>query len=151
MKVNFVYLSRKIFLELLQSKLRIYRIHFFCFQSIYINNNTTVVFETKNWITTSYINILCVKHMQDYFTIFRYRVRTSGSRSRSRSLEKRDRRDSLKDKDITSKPGTPTHDTNHGETDGRINNNVPNVPSAVQGSKKRCRDFDEKGKRSNVF
>lgn len=72
-------------------------------------------------------------------------MRTSASRSRSRSLEKRDRRDSAKDKDATSKPGTPTQDSNHGDMDVRLSGagqNLQNVP----GNKKRCRDFDEKGR-----
>lgn len=78
-------------------------------------------------------------------------MRTSGSRSRSRSIEKRDRKDSLKDKETTSKPGTPTHDSNLGDADGRNNNNGQNLQNISQGSKKRCRDFDEKGKNKCLY
>ncbi|KAJ8982215.1 hypothetical protein NQ317_013517 [Molorchus minor] len=79
----------------------------------------------------------------------RYR-RTSGSRSRSRSADKRDRRDSLKDKEKekeSSRPGTPTQDSNHGDMDLRLTNSTQSIQSVVvqQGNKKRCRDFDEKG------
>ncbi|CAG9862332.1 unnamed protein product [Phyllotreta striolata] len=73
----------------------------------------------------------------------RYRNRSSMSRSRSRSMEKRDRRDSGKDKDNGSRAGTPTQDANP-DLDGRLG--TQSVPSVVvPGSKKRCRDFDEKG------
>ncbi|XP_023311914.1 zinc finger protein swm isoform X3 [Anoplophora glabripennis] len=78
----------------------------------------------------------------------RYRTRATASRSRSRSLEKRDRRDSLKEKEKEpSRPGTPTQDSNHGDMDLRLTNSTQSIQSVVvqQGSKKRCRDFDEKG------
>ncbi|KAJ8916686.1 hypothetical protein NQ315_000331 [Exocentrus adspersus] len=70
--------------------------------------------------------------------------RSSLSRSRSRSLEKR--RDALKEKE-PSRPGTPTQDSNHGDMDLRLTNSTQSIQSVVvqQNSKKRCRDFDEKG------
>lgn len=63
-------------------------------------------------------------------------------------MEKREHRDLLrdKDKDGSSKPGTPTQDSNHGEMDLRLTNSTQSIQNVVpQGSKKRCRDFDEKG------
>nr|XP_008195644.1 PREDICTED: LOW QUALITY PROTEIN: RNA-binding protein 26 [Tribolium castaneum] len=82
----------------------------------------------------------------------RYRNRTpprSTSRSRSRSAEK-SRKDSFKDKDAKeghSRPGTPTQDSNHGDMDLRLTNSTQSIQSVVvqQNSKRRCRDFDEKG------
>ncbi|KAL3270663.1 hypothetical protein HHI36_021191 [Cryptolaemus montrouzieri] len=79
----------------------------------------------------------------------RYRNRSverSRSRSRSRSTEK-PRRDSAKDKDREhSRPGTPTQDSNHGETDLRLSTSAQSVHSCVvPPGKRRCRDFDEKG------
>jgi RNA-binding protein 26 len=82
----------------------------------------------------------------------RYRNRTpprSASRSRSRSAEK-PRKDGFKDKDAKeghSRPGTPTQDSNHGDMDLRLTNSTQSIQSVVvqQNSKRRCRDFDEKG------
>ncbi|KAK9887320.1 hypothetical protein WA026_021628 [Henosepilachna vigintioctopunctata] len=77
----------------------------------------------------------------------RYRNRSlDRSRSRSRSVDK-PRRDSLKDKERElSRPETPTQDSNHGETDVRVNTLGQNIQSCVvPPNKRRCRDFDEKG------
>ncbi|XP_044763327.1 zinc finger protein swm [Coccinella septempunctata] len=79
----------------------------------------------------------------------RYRNRSldrSRSRSRSRSVEK-PRRDSAKEKDREhSRPGTPTQDSNHGEPDLRLNTSTQSVQSCVVlSTKRKCRDFDEKG------
>lgn len=83
----------------------------------------------------------------------RYRNKTpprSTSRSRSRSIEKT-RKDSLKDnkdgKDNHSRQGTPTQDSNHGDLDLRLTNSTQSIQSVVvqHNSKRRCRDFDEKG------
>ncbi|XP_030748092.1 RNA-binding protein 26 [Sitophilus oryzae] len=74
-----------------------------------------------------------------------HRTRYRSSRSRSRSLEKRERRDS-KDLKIHSRPGTPTQDSNHGD-DVPISNSNQTLNSVVvqPNNKRRCRDFDEKG------
>ncbi|XP_044739465.1 RNA-binding protein 26 [Chrysoperla carnea] len=94
----------------------------------------------------------------------RYRNRSpprSHSRSRSRSLDK-DKKDH---KEPLSGAGTPTQDSNHGDTDMRLisstqsiqsvvanadvnsgsGNFVPNNTGPVFHGKRRCRDFDEKG------
>lgn len=75
----------------------------------------------------------------------KYRSRLSASRSRSRSPQQR------KDSN-SSRPGTPTQDSNHGDLDLRLTNttqSIQNVVSAAtqanSASKRRCRDFDEKG------
>lgn len=76
----------------------------------------------------------------------RYRNRSlerSRSRSRSRSLEKA-RRETVKEKDREhSRPGTPTQDSNHGESDLRLNTSTQSC--VVLSTKRKCRDFDEKG------
>lgn len=76
----------------------------------------------------------------------RYR-RGSLSRSRSRTPDKRERRDSAKEGKEHSRPGTPTQDSNHGDMDMRLTTSTQSVASVVvqQGNKRRCRDFDEKG------
>lgn len=75
-----------------------------------------------------------------------HRNRFRTSRSRSRSLEKRERRDS-KDIKNHSRPGTPVQDSNHGDSDLPVNSTAQTVSSVVvqPNSKRRCRDFDEKG------
>ncbi|KAL1500976.1 hypothetical protein ABEB36_006386 [Hypothenemus hampei] len=72
-----------------------------------------------------------------------HRGRFRHSRSRSRSLEKRDRKD-LKN---MSRPATPIQDSNHPEGEIALGG-VQSVQSVVvqpSNSKRRCRDFDEKG------
>ncbi|XP_066144264.1 zinc finger protein swm [Euwallacea fornicatus] len=66
-----------------------------------------------------------------------HRGRFRGSRSRSRSLEKRDRKD-VKDPKNQPSPGTPGQERNHADTD-------PGSTIVQHPSKRRCRDFDEKG------
>ncbi|CAG9767759.1 unnamed protein product [Ceutorhynchus assimilis] len=65
--------------------------------------------------------------------------------SRSRSLEKRERKDS-KDLKTQSRPSTPIPDSNHEDLDlVSGGQNVPSVVGQPNISKRRCRDFDEKG------
>ncbi|XP_050292725.1 RNA-binding protein 26 isoform X2 [Anthonomus grandis grandis] len=75
-----------------------------------------------------------------------HRSRYRNSRSRSRSLEKREWKDSKDGKTQSSGSGTPTQQENHAEGEALPN---PNVASSVtvpaNSSKRRCRDFDEKG------
>ncbi|XP_019773484.1 zinc finger protein swm isoform X2 [Dendroctonus ponderosae] len=72
-----------------------------------------------------------------------HRARYRNSRSRSRSTEKKDRKDP-KDVKNQSRPGTPIQDSNHTEAD-LPSQTVPSVVVQPNASKRRCRDFDEKG------
>uniref|UniRef100_A0A1B6CQA6 C3H1-type domain-containing protein n=1 Tax=Clastoptera arizonana TaxID=38151 RepID=A0A1B6CQA6_9HEMI len=76
----------------------------------------------------------------------RYRNHSPALRSRSRSpLDKNDKLSPL------SGGGTPTLDSNHGDTDMRLGTTSQSIQSVVSVKdghyivKRRCRDFDEKG------
>ncbi|XP_034934602.1 RNA-binding protein 26-like isoform X2 [Chelonus insularis] len=103
---------------------------------------------------------------RDHRTRFRNRSPTplrSRSRSRSPDRKKVDRSERINevsrlDRIDASPGGTPTQDSNHGDIDMRLSttsqsiqsvvavaSNIPNNQTGPFPSKRRCRDFDEKG------